>query len=475
MTLQTPVEEKLESFVPVNEGYRSVLANKNFLALWIGQIFSQLGDRVVFVVFIAAIATYFGANDRYNSFLYIAFTIPAILLTAIAGVFVDRWPRRLVLVVTNILRAIFVAFLPLAAQNNLMGIYGLAFLLSSATQFFVPAEAATIPMIVRKSQLLAANSLFTTTMMASIIFGFALGDPLINIFGLEEVHWSIVGLFVLASITLVFVKAPPPPAVAAENGTGNGAVPQRKGATEAFRQFFAEMHDGIDYIRNHSVVLNAILKLALLFSTVVALCILFISFARDFLYDDPKVAAQKFAYIVTYSGIGMALGAVIVGRFFREVRRGWLVFGGFTCVGLFLVLLSMIDMIPRELALLSLGHSQIDLPFRSVYLENFNLTARMLYTYVLATVMGVGASFVAIPLQAMLHEMIPEDKRGKVMGVQFTILSTCSTAPVLAAGLGVEYIGTRTMLLLIGGPLLLLGLAGLYKRFVKSNAVADDW
>ena len=66
---------------------------------------------VAAALFIAAIATFFGSNDRYNSYLYVAFTIPAILLTAVAGVFVDRWNRRAVLVITNVLRAIFVAFL----------------------------------------------------------------------------------------------------------------------------------------------------------------------------------------------------------------------------------------------------------------------------------------------------------------------------------------------------------------------------
>ncbi|MBY0402426.1 MAG: MFS transporter, partial [Cyanobacteria bacterium] len=117
MSVQAPLEEKnedsIEELVPHQDGYRGVLENKNFLALWIGQILSQLGDRVVFVVFIAIIALYYGSEERYNSFLYIAFTIPAILLTAVAGVFVDRWPRRGVLVTTNILRALFVAFLPL--------------------------------------------------------------------------------------------------------------------------------------------------------------------------------------------------------------------------------------------------------------------------------------------------------------------------------------------------------------------------
>ena len=114
MSIHPPVEQKTKSSLedssesPSPEGFKSVLSNKNFLALWIGQIFSQLADRIIFVVFIALIVQHYGADDKYNSYLYVAFTIPAILLTAIAGVFVDRWPRRATLVTTNLLRALFV-------------------------------------------------------------------------------------------------------------------------------------------------------------------------------------------------------------------------------------------------------------------------------------------------------------------------------------------------------------------------------
>ncbi len=450
-----------------NEGYRSVLSNRNFLWLWIGQIFSQLGDRVVFVVFISMIAAYFGSNDSYNSYLYIAFTIPAIMLTAVAGVFVDRWPRRAVLVSTNVLRAVFVAFLPFSASNSLMAIYAMAFLLSAATQFFVPAEAATIPALVRKTQLMSANSLFTTTMMASVIFGFALGDPLINILGLEQVHWSIVGLFVLASLVLMLVNVPEK----ASNNANEEIPESKKTVMASVQRFFTELGEGLEFIGQNPLVLSAMLKLAALFSTVVAMCILFISFAKVFLYDDPAVAARKFAYIVTFSGIGMALGALLVGRYFRDAKRSRMVFGGFTLTGGCLVLLALVGLIAKDALWIHLDATKLDW----VYFDTFQVTVRMVYTYTLSVLMGIGAGFVAIPLQSLLHELIPEDKRGKVMGVQFTILSTSSTLPVLAAGLGVEYIGVQWMLYLIGGPLLALGLWGLNHYLRKPDGTAEDW
>ena len=458
MSVQAPLphqQSPVPDHPPVETGYKALLKNRDFLMLWLGQVFSQLADRVVFVVFIALVLQQFGPSDRYNSFLYIAFTIPAIALTAIAGVFVDRWPRRATLVVTNILRAVFVAFLPFASTGSNWLVFALAFLVSCATQFFVPAEAATIPMIVDKRHLITANSLFTTTMMGSVIFGFALGDPLINIFRLEHVHWVISALFVLSAFMLMFVKTPPPSVC-----VGYECAPTLKAA---FAQFGDEMKDGIAYIRQSPMVLSGILKLAILFSTVVAVCILFISLAREFLYADPEVAARKFAYIVATSGIGMAVGGFLVGHQFEHTKRGFMVFGGFIVVGLCLSLLSLVGRI-------GMGDHVFVIPALVtdfIYLDEVHFTYRMLYTYVLATITGAAAAFVAIPLQALLHELIPDDKRGKVMGVQFTMLSTCSTLPVLAAGLAVEFVGVQTMFMLIGVPLLVFGMLGMCNRLSR--------
>ena len=457
----------MEALGHPGQGYRAIMKNGNFMALWIGQIFSQVADRIIFVVFISLIVRHFGPGDRYSSFLYIAFTIPAVLLTAIAGVFVDRWPRRAVLVTTNLMRALLVALIPWAAEaTGGWAIYLVAFLISAATQFFVPAEAATIPMIVKRSSLLTANSLFTTTMMAAVIFGFALGDPLINLFSLNKVHWAISALFLLASLSLAFVRTPPLCQLA------HGTRPANN-MKEAFGRFYIEITDGLAFIRGHKLVRNAMFKLALLFSAMVALCILFISFAKTYLFDDPQVAARKFAYIIAFCGVGMAFGAFWVGHAFHHARRGIMVFSGFACVGLCLVLLSQVGHISQrdyvfQLPRLTAGFLDLD---------EVRFTMRMLYTYSLAVIMGLSASFIAIPLQALLQELIPEDKRGKVFGVQFTILSTSSTLPVLIAGLAVEQVGVQAMFLLIGAPILLFGTIGLYKRLKaeKAHVSVANW
>lgn len=429
-------------------GYRAVLKNKNFLFLWLGQIFSQLGDRVTFVVFVAIIAQHFYMSASFQSWLYIAFTIPAVLFTAIAGVFIDRWNKKHVLIFTNILRALIVILLPLT-DNYLMGIYALAFLLSSVTQFFAPAESASIPTLVDKKQLIAANSLFTTTMMGSIIFGFALGDPLINIFGLKAVHWTVASLFLISSVCLTFIKK-----------TSAGVDTEDH---KSLKDFVDDLKQGIIYIKNTPTVLNAILKLSTLFSVIVMLSILAISISQSWLYPNNKVlGAQKFVYIVAFSGVGMVIGSVLVGKVWRNVNKYLLIYRGFAIIGISLILLVLTGLISN---FASFTLNARDIFF--IHLDALNLTYRMIYAYFIAALVGFGCSLVAIPVQTIMHSSVPEELRGKVFGVQFTFLSTSSTLPVLIAAFLADRLGIGITLVLVGLPILLFGLLNLLKKDKK--------
>jgi MFS family permease len=180
---------------PHGPGFGRVLQNRNFLTLWLGQVFSQLADKVYLVLMIAIISARFDTPGQsisgWVSAVMIAFTIPAVLFGAAAGVFVDRWRKQSVLVLSNLLRGGLVLLLPLCLWvatdwGTLAGwplafwlLLAVTFAISTLTQFFAPAEQAIIPVLVKEGDLLPANSLYTTTMTASVIVGFAVGDPLL--------------------------------------------------------------------------------------------------------------------------------------------------------------------------------------------------------------------------------------------------------------------------------------------------------
>lgn len=442
MNEQTPITNNM------SQGYRAILKNKNFLALWLGQVFSQLGDRVVFVIFVAFIAHIYSTSTALQSGLYIAFTIPAILFTAIAGVFVDRWSKKQTLIITNLLRAGLLLILPFI-DNTLTGIYLLAFLVSAVTQFFVPAEASSIPALVKQDQLLPANSLFTTTMMGSIVFGFVLGDPLINIFGLNAVHYAVSGLFFISALCLLYVKYP--------------RAEEERHENKTVKDFYSELKEGIQYVWANANVFQAILKLSTLFSIIVMLSILAISISQQKLYPtNPALGAQKFAYIVAFSGLGMVFGSVIVGKILRNLNKYKLIYAGFGIIGANLLLLTTIGIIPNKYYISINGWD-----FWFIHFETIKLTFRMIYAYILSGLIGIGSSLVAVPIQTILHSIVAEDMRGKVFGVQFTFLSTSSTLPVLLAALAADWLGLNTILAILGIPVIFLGVYG-YIKTVRS-------
>lgn len=433
-----------------SSGYRSVLKNRNFLMLWLAQLFSQIADRVIFVVFVAVIAVSYGVSTSIQSWLYVAFTIPAILLTAAAGVFVDRWPKKNILIVTNLLRALFIALLPVF-NKTLLGVYSLAFIVSSVTQFFVPAEASSIPTLVEERHLLAANSLFTTTMMGSIIIGFVLGDPLINIFGLHTVHVAISALFLLSAIFISFIKFK----------KSESKIEDSKNLFD----FIAELKQGFAYIKENPIIFHAMLKLSALFSIIVMLSILSIGISQQALYpENPVLGAQKFVYIIAYSGIGMVIGSLMVGKLFRNVHKYKLIYTGFSLIGINLLLLTLVGLISQHLHVIISGWK-----FGNIHFDSFSLTFRMIYAYVIAFLIGIGSSLIAIPVQTVLHTSVPQDMRGKVFGVQFTMLSTSSTLPVIIAAIGADSIGVAKMLMIIGLPLAIFGISAYIKNRFHEN------
>lgn len=441
------MEEKKQSIFEKARGYKALFANKDFCLLWLAQIFSQFADRIIFVVFVTIIAINFdpsGKSTTLQSWLYIAFTIPAILLTAIAGVFIDIWNKRKVMVITNLLRGIIILLLPFF-DTTLIALYTLAFLLSSVTQFFVPAEASIIPSVANKYQLLTANSLFATTMMASLIFGFALGDPMINIFGINYVHTGIALFFFLSALFLIFMEYKPV-----------------KKSKESKSSFLTDLKEGLVYIKETPIVRSAMLKLAVLFSIIVMLSIMSIGLSQRYLYpDNPALGAQKFAYIVVFCGIGMVLGAFLVGQIFRHIEKHLLGYIGILICAIALLMFSMLPFIPQITVFQFNARSLFML-----YLDKFNLTYPMLYSYFVATLIGISTAFVAIPTQTILHAQIDPKVRGKVFGILFTLLSTASTLPVLITAWGAEILGIAKMILLISIPILLFGIYKLitYKK-----------
>ncbi|MBU6451933.1 MAG: MFS transporter [Cyanobacteria bacterium REEB67] len=418
------------------------------MSLWIAQIFSQFGDRVVFVIFVAVLTAnqsvkiggFHVAAAELTSWLYVAFTIPAIVFSPIAGVYVDRLSNRLVMVVSNMVRALGVCLVATPyVKVSPTAAFSLAFLISVGSQFFAPAESASIPRLVKKDHLYAANSLFFTTMMIALGFGFAIGEPIISRTGIGKAPFAVGAAFVVAALFCTQIT--------------DNTPSKDKGKDEAW---WEELRVGMAYIVNNPPVYKAILKITVLFSTVITLNIIAVALTQQVLDLD----TVKFGYIVAAAGVGMGSGNFLVSHYFNRVPPTLLAYRGFVLLGFFMSLLG------------SLGFMQ-DYLFPAIGMGGVHFHGYLIVVpLIIAMMIGVSCSFVAVPTQSLLQAAVPAELRGKVFGAQNTAMSAASTIPVVLAGVSADYLpgGVSTTLLIIGLPTLIVGAIHLQKTKAELSA-----
>lgn len=406
------------------------------MSLWMAQIVSQFADRAVFVLFVAVLTTIQGSTiaghyvgaAQITSWLYVAFTIPAVILSPIAGVYVDRWSNRAVLVGSNIARGLFVALIPVPlVQRSPVAALCLAFLLSIGSQFFAPAEASAIPRLVKKEDLYCANSLFFTTMMVALGFGFAVGDPIIAQTGIGKAPYAVAGGFLLAAVLLCFVPDS-----------------KNKVVVEEREPWWEELRFGLAYIATSRIVFRAIWKITILFSTIITLNIIAVGLAEQVLDLKP----QQFGYVVAAAGLGMGVGNFLVAQYFAKAKPTLLAYKGFISLGFFMSVLGSLGFI-KTFAPMYLG------------VPEFTFQGLMLaIPLVIAACIGASCAMVAVPTYAALQAAVPEELRGKVFGAQNTAMSFASTIPVVLVGVAADNLpgGVSTTLFLIGLPTVLAGI-----------------
>ena len=154
-----------------------MFASRPFLLLWLSQVFTQVGGNMVLYGLTVLVFSLTYSNSAV-SLLLLTFLVPAVIFSPFAGVYVDRFDRRRVLVATNLARAALFAVM-VFLDANVAVIYLINVLVSTASTFFAPAELAMIPLVVSRKQLLTATGVFTLTLNTAFAVGFTILGPLV--------------------------------------------------------------------------------------------------------------------------------------------------------------------------------------------------------------------------------------------------------------------------------------------------------
>jgi MFS family permease len=410
-------------------GFKALLRNRPFLFLWSGQVLSQIADKVMLVMSISLLDIY-NIPDKYaadsSAYLMIASTVPAILFGAAAGIFIERYPKKKIMVIADVIRGSLILLLAILPKEFIVLLF-ITFAISTVTQAFAPAEQSAIPLVVKPENLLTANALFTSSTMGSIIVGFGIGEPILTAVtnisqnGSREVLVAVLYFCAAGLGQLVKVKERIDP-----NHHTHQVNP------------WYELKVGFDYLRSNKLLLNAMLQLAVLFSTIAALPILSIR-----LTAEVGLKTDQFGFLVAALGIGLVFGAGVLGHFGNRLQQKSLPLIGFIGMGVVLAIFTFVN----------------------------NLTIGL----GCAGILGLGAALIAVPMQTLIQERTPESMRGKVFGFQNNAVNIAVAVPLIIVAPLTNQFGLRSVL---WGMSVIVAVAGILAwsstRQVLAEVIQDE-
>ena len=394
--------------------FAEVLKNRHFLKVWTSQIFSQLTANMLNFVLIVRIYEATQSTVAVGLFLAV-YAAPSVFIGLFSGAFIDLMSKRKVLLLTNISQALIV-LLYLGIGDKIWPIYSIVLLYSICDEFFNPAQASSIPALVKKENLPAANSLFLFTLHGSFLIGYSIAGPVIKFFG-STIPFILASLFNLVAAMAVFFLPKD--------------KPQKDLTIEtSFDDFVGDIKEGYIFIKNEPKVLIPIILYVTSQVIIASAVVLLPSFASDVLLMDIKDAGLL---LVLPAGIGALLGAFLVERTIQKLGKRLLITSGIFIASLGLICLAIV--VPK--------------------------TGIVLIASVLMAILGASMVVVSVPAQTLLQENTPFDVRGRVFGALGAFVSISAVLPLfVVAGLtdifGPVVILTMIALLLFGGGLMSL-------------------
>ncbi|SVC72432.1 uncharacterized protein METZ01_LOCUS325286, partial [marine metagenome] len=165
-----------------------IVKNRNFIFLWWGHLISHAGDAVYMIALPWLMLELTGSNSL-TSLVTASAYLPSVLFGLIAGVIIDKYDRKRIMIISDIARALLVTVIPIAIIFNFITpllIGCVTFLLSSFATFFYPARDSLIPHITNPEELPSANSAITISGQMAHLFGPLFAGIGISIFGLTH-------------------------------------------------------------------------------------------------------------------------------------------------------------------------------------------------------------------------------------------------------------------------------------------------
>ena len=399
-------------------GAGNVFRNRSFVYLWSAQTLSQLASNMVLAALMVTVFESTGQSNTANALLILSFLVPAVLFSTLGGILVERGDAKLIMLATNVVRAVgtvlFIFVAPTTTTAIVPLVYAINLVVATATAVFAPAELTAIPRIVDRRHLMAANSIFILTINATFAIGFGFLGPLVlNVVGPTMVYVIVAVMFGLSALAIL-----PLPSVRAE-----AKAPQMSAAAgRAVRELVGQLSEGVGFIRQHRPIAWSLTYLGIAASLIGVLGAIGPGFATDILL----LRSEDFFFIMGPAGLGAVVGILFINSYGKGIPKRLLIDIGLVAMGITLVALALIRLITALLGF-AVG------PFEDAFPSLAPVTSLIAIVVVIAVFAGLEYAFVAIPSQTALQEELPAEVRGRIFGILNTLLSLASFLPVIAA------------------------------------------
>lgn len=368
----------------------------DFRRLWLGQVVSVVGDKIHTIAMAVMVYTITGSMLQMGVMLGVTL-LPAALFGLPAGVYIDRWDRRTIMITADIVRALVVVSIPLVVTMGIWWAYLLAFVASTVSLFFVPAKRSLIPDLVEDGQLMAANSLDNASEAVAEILGLALGAAVVASIGYVWAFSLDALTFLVSAACIALIRYRKPLDLL------NAEEPDLR----------AETLEGVRAIWTNDVLR----PLTLVYVTSATFAAASIAVCYALALKRFEAGAPGIAMLDGASAMGMLVGAVIVGRT-GQARAGAKFLAGMALFGFVFSLISLAASIWTAMALLVAA--------------------------------GIANMFFFIPATTLFQTRSAEAVRGRVMAANTTATRIAMVLGIVAAGAVADTVPLNTVIMVIG-------------------------
>jgi DHA3 family macrolide efflux protein-like MFS transporter len=400
---------------------KTILQHKPFRTLWLAQFVRIFGDFLALFGVISLITFRLHGTAVQVTAVTISYVLPLAVISPMAGVFVDHWNVKRVMVASDVIRAVLITLLVFVTDvGQICVIFAI---LSTLSSFFAPAQSVTTRTIVPTDSLLAANTMMMQAFyIVRLLSPFAAGTLIWAVgekacFYLDTASF-LFSAFMISSLTIV--------------------RPQRQSSEKTLNSLTQDFLEGNRFIFTHSGLTFVFVAMGVAMFVLSSFSPLISIYIRDSLH----AGSFTFGLISAMVGIGLIAGAQLVPKL-TQLSRVQVVLGGLFGLGFSAALLGAIPLTP--LAAVS------------------------------TFVMGFAISFVLIPAQTMSQQETPPPLMGRVSSTFMSLISLSQVLGLLLSGYLAKIMGVRVLFISSGGGLILIAAAAylaMRGRTIQSKSAA---